>query len=98
MVAAPQWSFVLLCVFIHTVVTYLVALPGCGRGYIGPGGLHDHGKYANCTGGVAGYIDRAVFGEHMYHNGTAHHMYETGQYFDPEGMQSCLLGLLCKII
>ncbi|KAI4470555.1 hypothetical protein MML48_1g03820 [Holotrichia oblita] len=89
-VATPQWIFVLSCVFLHTMITYLVAIPGCGRGYIGPGGLHEHGKYFNCTGGVAGYIDRAIFGEHMYHHATCHSMYETTQYFDPEGILSVL--------
>lgn len=37
------------------------------RGYLGPGGLAEQGKYQNCTGGAAGYIDRLVFGNnHMY--------------------------------
>lgn len=85
MVALPQWSFVLSCVFVHTMVTFVAYIPGCGRGYLGPGGLHEHGEFANCTGGAAGYIDRAVFGEHMYKNATCNHMYETTQYFDPEG-------------
>lgn len=86
MVAAPQWIFILSCIFLHTMITFLVPIPGCGRGYVGPGGLHEHGKYFNCTGGVAGYIDRAVFGEHMYHHASCHAMYETTQYVDPEGI------------
>lgn len=37
------------------------------RGYLGPGGLHDNASYWNCTGGAAGYIDRAVLGSsHLY--------------------------------
>ena len=39
------------------------------RGYLGPGGLADDGKYtnSNCIGGAAGYIDRWMFGEdHIY--------------------------------
>ena len=33
-------------------------VPGCPRGYAGPGGMHLGGTAANCTGGAAGYIDR----------------------------------------
>jgi hypothetical protein len=29
-------------------------------GYVGPGGLHEHGLHYNCTGGAAGYIDKVV--------------------------------------
>lgn len=38
------------------------------RGYLGPGGIGDDGKYPNCTGGAAGYIDKWLLGEdHVYH-------------------------------
>ena len=41
-------------------------------GYLGPGGLHDGGKFSNCTGGAAGYIDRVIFGDsHIYNWPTA---------------------------
>ena len=37
------------------------------RGYLGPGGLAEHGKYFNCTGGAAGYIDRLLLtSNHIY--------------------------------
>lgn len=40
-------------------------------GYLGPGGIGDDGKYPNCTGGAAGYIDKLLLGEdHMYHHPT----------------------------
>lgn len=60
-------------------------MPGCGKGYLGPGGLHDGGKHFNCTGGAAGYIDRQVFGKHMYTHPTCHKIYETKLFYDPEG-------------
>lgn len=60
-------------------------VPGCGRGYLGPGGLHDLGLHYNCTGGAAGYIDRLIFGHHMYKKATCHILYETKVYYDPEG-------------
>ena len=61
-----QWVVVFVIITIHTCVTFLLHVPGCPRGYIGPGGYHHHGTYANCTGGAAGYIDRLIFGQHMY--------------------------------
>lgn len=65
-VAMPQWIIVLVMVFVHTAITFLLKVPGCGRGYLGPGGDHNLGQYWNCTGGAAGYIDRIVFRDHMF--------------------------------
>jgi heparan-alpha-glucosaminide N-acetyltransferase len=84
-VAWPQWLFVTVLVIIHTCVTFLANVPGCGKGYLGPGGLDDHGDFFNCTGGIAGYIDRQVFGEHMYRNAACKKLYEIDVYLDPEG-------------
>ncbi|XP_023026506.2 heparan-alpha-glucosaminide N-acetyltransferase [Leptinotarsa decemlineata] len=88
-----QWITVSLLVFIHTCITFLVDVPSCGRGYLGPGGLDEGGKYFNCTGGVAGYIDRAVFGHHMYKHPACQKVYENVVYYDPEG----ILGTLTSI-
>ena len=44
--------------------------PRCS-GYLGPGGLHDNSSHWNCSGGAAGLIDRAVFGQqHLYQHPT----------------------------
>lgn len=47
----PQW----LCIFFITLawilITFVPKLSNCPRGYIGPGGKHEHGLYRNCTGG-----------------------------------------------
>lgn len=91
--AWPQWIFVICLVIIHTCLTFLVNLPGCPKRYIGPGGLDEFGKYPNCTGGVAGYIDRKIFGNHMYKNPPCHILYETNVYYDPEGKF-----LFCKFV
>lgn len=46
------------------------------RGYLGPGGLEQDGRYFNCTGGAAGYIDRVIFGSsHIYQNPTSKVVY-----------------------
>ncbi|KAL3284534.1 hypothetical protein HHI36_018692 [Cryptolaemus montrouzieri] len=83
----PFWTQFLVVtnmIVVHTCITFLYNVPGCGKGYLGPGGLDDGGKFYNCTGGVSGYIDRMIFGEHMYKAPIP--MYETKQYYDPEGI------------
>ena len=68
-------------------------VPGCGRGYLGPGGIGDFGEYMNCTGGAAGYIDMQILGiNHIYGSPTCQGVYLTGAY-DPEG----ILGNLTSI-
>ncbi|XP_013788097.1 heparan-alpha-glucosaminide N-acetyltransferase-like [Limulus polyphemus] len=67
-----EWLWMFVILLIHILLTFLLEVPGCPRGYLGPGGLHNGGKYFNCTGGAAGYIDRVVLGEsHMYQHPTA---------------------------
>jgi len=40
------------------------------------GGLHENGKYENCTGGITGYIDRVVFTDkHLYQYPTCQLVY-----------------------
>ncbi|XP_074946740.1 heparan-alpha-glucosaminide N-acetyltransferase isoform X2 [Phalacrocorax aristotelis] len=63
----PQWIFILVLEVIWLCLTFLLPVPGCPRGYLGPGGIGDFGIYPNCTGGAAGYIDRLLLGEkHIY--------------------------------
>lgn len=60
---------------------------GCPIGYTGPGGISDEGKYYNCTGGAASYIDRYLFGEdHLYLDHEIKDMYLTNIKHDPEGL------------
>lgn len=83
--AWPQWTVIAVFIINHTCVTFLADVPDCGKGYLGPGGLDDGGKHFNCTGGVAGYIDRQVFGNHMYKNPPCKKVYENVVFYDPEG-------------
>lgn len=94
--AFPQWICVALITVVHLCVTFLLAGPGvgCEPGYLGPGGLHDLGGHKNCTGGAAGYIDRLVFGEHMYKHPTCQKVYENAVYYDPEGILGSLTSVL----
>ncbi|XP_014789464.1 heparan-alpha-glucosaminide N-acetyltransferase [Octopus bimaculoides] len=96
-----DWVVALSLLIIYLCVTFCLPVPGCPTGYLGPGGISDDGKYKNCTGGAAGYIDRTVFGSsHMYQRGTFMEMYHTHEPFDPEGLLGtlttcviCFLGL-----
>jgi len=75
-------------------LTFGLPVPGCPTGYLGPGGLADYGKYKNCTGGAAGYIDYQLIGKsHLNQNPTSLGIYES-MPFDSEG----LLGTLTTIV
>lgn len=102
-----EWILHILFVTVHIVITFTLDVPGCGKGYIGPGGLHEAinsteaSVYQNCTGGAAGYIDRQVFGDHhIYQSPTCKPIYKTTVPYDPEGLLGtlnsvfmCYLGL-----
>eukprot|EP00095_Tigriopus_kingsejongensis_P004563 maker-scaffold462_size163801-snap-gene-0.38 protein:Tk04563 transcript:maker-scaffold462_size163801-snap-gene-0.38-mRNA-1 annotation:"heparan-alpha-glucosaminide n-acetyltransferase-like" len=89
-----QWMIMLLCLAVHTALSFGLPVPNCPTGYLGPGGLHHQGQFFNCTGGATGFVDRVVFGpEHMYHHPTAQKIYSTTQPFDPEGLLGCLTSL-----
>ncbi|XP_071108203.1 heparan-alpha-glucosaminide N-acetyltransferase-like [Haliotis cracherodii] len=97
----PEWILHLVMVTVWLAITFALPVPGCPKGYLGPGGLHEGGKYENCTGGAAGYIDRVIFGNsHIYGNPTAKAIYKTSVPYDPEGLLGtltscflCFLGL-----
>lgn len=75
-----------LVLFVWFMLTYLVQVEGCPRGYMGPGGLEDQSKYTKCTGGVAGYFDILVLGRsHVFQWPTTLTIYKTTEPFDPEG-------------
>ncbi|XP_029728719.2 heparan-alpha-glucosaminide N-acetyltransferase [Aedes albopictus] len=92
-------------VFIYLLVIFLAPVPGCPSGYFGPGGKHLMVMHPNCTGGIAGYLDRIILGvSHLYQHPTARYVYDT-QAFDPEGAFGCLptllqvfLGLQCGVL
>lgn len=84
--SVQQWSIMLVLLTTHLVLTFNLNVPDCGKGYLGPGGLQDSGKHENCTGGAAGYIDRKIFGDHMYTRPTCKKIYKTTIDYDPEGI------------
>ncbi len=45
------------------LATFALHGPGCSGQYFSPGGVVDGQRFANCTGGAAGLVDRAVFGQ-----------------------------------
>ncbi|XP_013137858.1 PREDICTED: heparan-alpha-glucosaminide N-acetyltransferase-like [Papilio polytes] len=94
-----QWLATTLLVAIQICITLTVSAPGCPRGYSGPGGLHRTalGDFTlqNCTGGIAGYIDRLILGtSHLYKGGRYRDVYHTKLPYDPEGVLGVLSGVL----
>ncbi|XP_072440058.1 heparan-alpha-glucosaminide N-acetyltransferase isoform X2 [Chiloscyllium punctatum] len=91
----PQWIMILLLECIWLCLTFLLPVPDCPRGYLGPGGIGDFGQFVNCTGGAAGYVDRWLLGEkHIYQHPSCKILYHTTVPFDPEN----LLGLINSIV
>ncbi|XP_016948278.1 heparan-alpha-glucosaminide N-acetyltransferase [Drosophila biarmipes] len=88
-----------LAVLLALVATYLgltfgLRVPGCPRGYLGPGGKHDYNAHPNCIGGAAGYADLQVLGNaHIYQHPTAKYVYDSTA-FDPEGVFGCILSVV----
>lgn len=78
-------------VALNLSATFLLPVPGCPTGYLGPGGTADGGKYQNCTGGAHLYVDTLLFGRnHIYQTPTCQTQYRTGAY-DPEGVLNWLM-------
>ncbi|XP_013875362.1 heparan-alpha-glucosaminide N-acetyltransferase isoform X2 [Austrofundulus limnaeus] len=94
----PQWLVIILLETMWLCITFLMPVPNCPTGYLGAGGISDDGRYPNCTGGAAGFIDRWMFGDNMYRYPTCKEMYKTVQPFDPEGVlgtiNSVVMGFL----
>eukprot|EP00357_Protocruzia_adherens_P026441 CAMPEP_0115013430 /NCGR_PEP_ID=MMETSP0216-20121206/25402_1 /TAXON_ID=223996 /ORGANISM="Protocruzia adherens, Strain Boccale" /LENGTH=667 /DNA_ID=CAMNT_0002382825 /DNA_START=14 /DNA_END=2014 /DNA_ORIENTATION=+ len=89
-----QWIVVLAILFLWVILTFAMDVPGCPKGYIGPGGIADDGDHRDCTGGAALYIDKKLWGtDHIYQTPTCQPVYLTGAY-DPEGT----LGALNSIV
>lgn len=74
-------------------MTFLLPVPGCPTGYLGPGGALLGPELEHCTGGAAAYIDRLVFHSHIYQTPTCQITYQTGAY-DPEGLLGCLTSIV----
>ncbi|XP_012538131.1 heparan-alpha-glucosaminide N-acetyltransferase isoform X2 [Monomorium pharaonis] len=84
-----QWLIILAIMVTHILITFLLPVPNCPTGYLGPGGASHYGKFPNCTGGAAGHIDRLVFGSHMYSK-TQNPVYGTILPHDPEGIMNTI--------
>lgn len=91
-----QWLVMISFTLIWILITFLMPVPGCPIGYLGPGGLHNNGQYENCTGGAAGYIDRMILGQsHLYPYLPFRLIYQAKLEYDSEGLlgslTSCVL-------
>ncbi|XP_078055398.1 heparan-alpha-glucosaminide N-acetyltransferase [Mustelus asterias] len=91
----PEWIFMLLLETLWLCLTFLLPVPGCPRGYLGAGGIGEDGKFPNCTGGAAAYIDKWLLGVgHIYSQPTCKQLYHTTEPFDPEGVLGTINSVL----
>ncbi|XP_071495380.1 heparan-alpha-glucosaminide N-acetyltransferase-like [Diadema antillarum] len=91
-----EWIIMLGLLALHICLTFLLPVPGCPTGYLGPGGplVGEDNSLENCTGGAANYIDKVILTyDHVYAHGTARVVYQTVVAHDPEG----ILGTLTSI-
>uniref|UniRef100_A0A1B0CSM6 Putative heparan-alpha-glucosaminide n-acetyltransferase-like protein n=1 Tax=Lutzomyia longipalpis TaxID=7200 RepID=A0A1B0CSM6_LUTLO len=92
-VLLPEWCVMLVLITVHLALAFGLSVPGCGRGYLGPGGMHEMTHYNHCIGGATGYIDRKILTlDHIYQHPTAKQVYGS-EAFDPEGFFGCLLSI-----
>ncbi|KAB5518643.1 hypothetical protein PHYPO_G00168320 [Pangasianodon hypophthalmus] len=95
----PAWVCVFVLELLWLCVTFLLPVPDCPRGYLGPGGIGDFGLYPNCTGGAAGYIDRWLLGEnHIYQTPSSRVVYQTTVSYDPEGVLGSVNSILMAFL
>eukprot|EP00094_Tigriopus_californicus_P008398 TCALIF_08092-PA protein Name:"Similar to Hgsnat Heparan-alpha-glucosaminide N-acetyltransferase (Mus musculus)" AED:0.16 eAED:0.16 QI:217/0.75/0.77/1/0.62/0.55/9/0/556 len=87
----PRWIVAFAAIFIHACIIFLLPVPNCETGYLGPGGLHDDSEHLpECIGGATGYIDKLILtNAHIYNYPTAKAVYQSSA-FDPEGILGCL--------
>lgn len=52
----PQWLAIMGVTLTWILATFIPQIDGCPRGYLGPGGKHQNGKYENCTGGEDEFV------------------------------------------
>jgi heparan-alpha-glucosaminide N-acetyltransferase len=93
-----EWVGIGVAPLMWLMLTFGVHVPGCGYGYLGPGGRSlsgsgggggddDDDSFAACTGGSHRYIDMQFFGsKHLYDEPTCSVAYECNTPYDPEGL------------
>ncbi|RNA06433.1 heparan-alpha-glucosaminide N-acetyltransferase isoform X2 [Brachionus plicatilis] len=89
--AIPHFVFIHLLILVWFLIVYLLPVPGCPTGYLGPGGNEYGGKYFNCSGGATGYIDKVILGYgHLYSELViSQKVYQIDRY-EPEGIWGTL--------
>ncbi|XP_013860314.1 heparan-alpha-glucosaminide N-acetyltransferase [Austrofundulus limnaeus] len=93
------WVCVLLLETLWLCLTFLLPVPDCPSGYLGPGGIGDTGFFANCTGGAAGFIDRWLLSEkHIYQTPSSRVIYATNMPYDPEGVLGSINSVLMTFL
>lgn len=86
-----QWLFILVLAILWILIIFLLPVPNCPKGYLGPGGTDNYGRHAKCTGGAAGYIDRVLLSaSHLNKQPLAGTLYGFNSSYDEEGVLGTL--------
>lgn len=92
---STQWTIMIILTAIHLLVLFSIPIKNCAHGYLGPGGMHEMGKFNGCIGGAVGYIDRLIISpQHLYQRSRAGAIYDEKMPFDPEGPFGCILTIV----
>ncbi|XP_030643884.1 heparan-alpha-glucosaminide N-acetyltransferase [Chanos chanos] len=95
----PAWLCVVALETVWLCLSFLLPVPGCPTGYLGPGGIGDFGQFPKCTGGASGYIDRWILGEnHIYQTPSPRLVYQTTVPYDPEGILGSVNSVLMAFL
>ncbi|XP_063075702.1 heparan-alpha-glucosaminide N-acetyltransferase [Engraulis encrasicolus] len=95
----PAWLCVIILEVLWLCLTFLLPVPACPNGYLGPGGIGDFGQYPKCTGGAAGFIDRWLLGQsHIYQTPSSRVIYQTTVPYDPEGVLGSINSILMAFL
>ncbi|KAH8396213.1 hypothetical protein KR222_005381 [Zaprionus bogoriensis] len=89
-----ELAVLLALIAVYLGLTFGLPVPGCPRGYLGPGGKSNNAAQPGCIGGAAGYVDMLLLGSaHIYQHPTAKYVYDATA-FDPEGVFGCILSVV----
>lgn len=87
-----------LAVYLY-VTFFLEYSDTCPAGYVGPGGMTESGRYVNCTGGAAAWLDQTLLGsKHLYHDHEVMEVFKARQTHDPEGLLGNTTSILLTLV
>lgn len=88
-----------LSIYVYFTFLFDFNSPTCPRGYLGPGGHTEAGRWSNCTGGAAAWLDHLILGQnHLYNDHEVKEIFKTQVSHDPEGILGYTTSILLTLI